>query len=84
MGMLIMKDQGFESSIVAPLEAVAKSTAKKPGRLQQIFISWFYSQSNLKFHWNKFSETSAGSHVPYRVWSRHGAYLEMNREIRSH
>ncbi len=51
-----------------------------PGYWRQLLDGWFSSQSCLQNHWQKFKTVSGNSHqVPYRVWSRHGAYLEINR-----
>lgn len=47
-------------------------------RLRKIALCWFTSQSSLQSHWRRFKTISNGYPVSYRVWSRHGAYLEMN------
>lgn len=71
MGIVVVKPQ---NSVETP--AVLKTS----GRLQRLLSNWFASQSSLQQQWQRFRATS-GSHVSYRIWSRHGAYLEMTRGI---
>jgi len=73
MGMLLTKDQCYEQPPVIESSAT--------GRLQSILMNWLISRSNLHYSWDKFRAKPAGRNVSYRVWSRHGAYLELSREI---
>lgn len=56
---------------------------KRTGYLHQMLNDWMSAQSILQRHWHIFQKTSGGRRVPYRVWSRYGAYLEIQQEIRS-
>lgn len=76
MGIVIMKHQDFV--------AMPESAQKMAGRLQQVLISWMALQSSMQGHWDRYRTRSTGRHVPYRVWLRHGAYLEMKRELSRH
>lgn len=70
MGTIMLKNQ--------VLMDAPSLTPKLPRRLQQMVFGWFSAQIIMKRHWHKYMVTT-GNRVPYRVWSRHGAYLEMHR-----
>lgn len=74
MGLVISKDQFFTDTQVLK--------AKITGRLQIIFNDWLLARSTLQRHWHKFYKLSGGRRVPYRVWSRYGAYLEIHQASR--
>ena len=49
----------------------------------KMMASRLESQSIMKHHWELYCAT-AQHHVPYRVWQRHGAYLEMKYKSQLH
>lgn len=63
---------------------ISKASKVRKNRLKKIMHAWSLTRSSMQGHWEKFKLTPAGCHVPYRVWSRHGAYLEMQRETHRH
>lgn len=76
MTSILMKHQ-------APPEP-EQAVHKLPGRLQRLLGDWFASRNSLQRHWQNFHNSAAGHGVPYRVWSRHAAYLEMHRGMQKH
>lgn len=78
MSTVILKDQEFSEYSEQTQEA--NGDLQRIKRLRQIAIGWITSQSSLHSHWRKYNTASAGRQVSYRVWSRHGAYLEVNNQ----
>lgn len=71
MSIVYMKAKGFSQS--------SSQEAKKNSRLKKILFNWFTAQFTLKREWESFQMSSARGFVPYRVWSRHSAYLEIHQ-----
>jgi hypothetical protein len=86
MGTVILKDHNYTAAV--ELERKGKARVQQPCRLLQqlqcLILDWLISESSLQNQWHKFNIMSSGSQVPYRVWSRHGAFLEMNSHSRKH
>ena len=76
MSIVIEREPAF---VVAPVV-----TGKPVARWQLALKNWFATQNSLRRHWDRFGMTASGRRVPYRVWSRHGAYLQIQREARRH
>ena len=57
---------------------------KGESRVKLMLMNWMARNANLKRQWENYSESSMGDRVSYRVWSRHGAYLEMLRTSRNY
>lgn len=74
MTIVLEKNQNFIDT--------AEFTSKVPGRFQQMLRSWARGRESMQQHWLMFRSTAWGRQVPYRVWSRHGAYLEMNSQFK--
>ena len=72
MGIVLSKQQNFS-------ELTVEETGSDP-RWLQFIKSWILSKSDLHQQWENFKNTPGGRHVPYRIWLRHGAYLEHNQE----
>ncbi len=48
---------------------------------KRLFNAWFSSQLCLRQRWGNYNFVSGDTHtVPYRVWIRHGALLELNKK----
>lgn len=63
----------------------AASTAPRGhGSWRRAFIAWLTSQSDLRRQWDRSGISTSGRRVPYRVWARHGAYLQMQRHNHDH
>lgn len=45
---------------------------------------WVTAENRLRKQWNYTGLTSSGRRVPYRVWRRHGAYLDLQRRAGKH
>lgn len=58
--------------------------SQKPGQLQQLLKAWTAKRNQLQTYWHRYKSTTTGHHVSYRAWSRYGAYLEAQQEIRKH
>jgi hypothetical protein len=50
------------------------------GRLERLLFEKQASWRRMQHDWQSFHSTAAGRHVPRRVWMRHGALLEINRQ----
>lgn len=77
MGLVIVKDQDFV--VMQPVR-----DAQNVSRLSRLYSRWLNTRNNLRKGWERFAQLSGGRRVPYRVWSRHGAYLELNRTQQRH
>jgi len=64
--------------------SVTPSSAARGGTWRRSLITWLTARSDLRRQWDRLGITASGRRVPYRVWSRHGAYLQMQRQQRSH
>jgi len=86
MGTVTLKDQDYTT--VVNQERNCPGRVQQPCRLLQqlqcLVLDWLNSQSSLQNQWHKCNSMSAGSRVSYRVWSRHGAFLEMNGRTHNH
>lgn len=76
MTLAMMKEHDFSLA--------SETAAKKSTRWQQLLINWLATHSSMRRQWEHFETRSQGHRVPYRVWLRHSAYLEMHRESRKH
>ena len=77
MNIIIIKSQNY---IPVAGSTIAHRISR---RILKVVANWIESQSIMKQHWELFCTTSASRHVPYRVWLRHGAYLEMKYKSQS-
>jgi hypothetical protein len=62
-------------------EVTEKSSAtnhKLFSAVRNLFKEWIKARSCIRQHWNSYRKMPVSHSVPYRVWVRHGAYLEMN------
>ena len=50
------------------------------GRLERLLVENQAKWRRLQHDWRSFHNTAAGRHVPRRVWMRHSALLEINRQ----
>lgn len=50
------------------------------GRLERLLHENHAKWRRMRHDWQSFHKTAAGRHVPRRVWMRHGALLEINRQ----
>jgi hypothetical protein len=65
-------------------ELSATQTVAMQGGWLQRLNQWFGSRQQLRRQWDHKGLTSSGRRVPYRVWCRHGAYLDIQRQHRKH
>jgi len=73
MTMLLGKTDAYDK--------VDESRLSMTGRLQKMLLNWLAYKNHLHHNWGKFcNQDPAAHHVPYRVWLRHSAYLEINRD----
>lgn len=59
-----------------------KSTRRS--RVSRLLQNWFAAQYVLQRHWERYSAQPRRKNVPYRVWSRYGAYLDAHLNDRKH
>ncbi len=76
MTLVMMKEHDFSVAVEA--------TAKKSISWQQLLVNWITTHSSMRRQWERFETEAQGHRVPYRVWLRHSAYLEMHRETHKH
>lgn len=76
MALVIVKDRDF--IVMQPVRE-----SEGASRFGTLVSRWMLSRSSLRKGWERFIQRS-GRRVPYRVWSRHGAYLEVHREQKRH
>jgi hypothetical protein len=50
------------------------------GRLERMLLENQAKWRRMQHDWQDFHNTAAGRHVPRRVWMRHSALLEINRQ----
>jgi hypothetical protein len=50
------------------------------GRLGRLLHENHAKRRRMQHDWQSFHDTAVGRHVPRRVWMRHGALLEINRQ----
>lgn len=73
MGIITAREYDY---VTTPL-----SVSKNNRSWKQVIGNWLLMQSRLRNHWDSKGLASAGHRIPYRVWSRHGAYLEMQGKL---
>jgi hypothetical protein len=86
MSSVMLKDKKHATCVEQERECPVRvqQSCRLLQQLQCLMRDWLSSQSSLYSQWHKFKTMSAGPHVIYRVWSRHGAFLEMNGHPHKH
>ncbi len=63
--------------------SVRRTFAAQAGWLQRL-NQWLGDRQQLRRRWDHSGLMLSGRRVPYRVWCRHGAYLDMQRRDGKH
>lgn len=48
--------------------------------IRNLLKDWMMARSCIRQHWNNYRQFPSQRHIPYRVWLRHGAYLELDSQ----